>query len=807
VGAVWYRARSELRRRWLATAVLALLVAVAGAAVLAAAAGARRTSSAYPRLVEETAASDVLVNPNDGNTDFDAVEALPQVEDAVRGDGLFVVPRTPDGEPDFSVDYLPLASDGRLAYEVDRPARLEGRMPDPDVAEEVVLSRPLAEQLDLGVGDTLPALHFESEDTPPEPVELRVTGVGLFLQDALQTQENQQVFPTMGFGPAAARAWANPEQNFRASLVRLRGGDEERAAFLAAAPVAAGEQLFLQTQAETTAAAERALRPYAASLALFAAGAAVAATLVVGQALVRHLLASAADAPALAAVGVSRRQLAAGSVLQAAAVGVAGAVGAVGLAVVASRWMPVGPAREIEIEPGIDVDLLVLLGGGLAVVALALLAGIAVGVLVPRRALAAGDGRSTPSRLAEALAGAGVPPAAATGVRLALEGGRGQSSVPARTTLVGTAGGLAALVAALTFAASVGHLLDTPRLYGWDWDAHVRLDAAQDDPTVSSCTEPTCAEEGARAAALPSVAEWAAGSYGQVLVDGLAVSAMGVGAEGSPPAVHPSMVEGRPAAAPDEVVLGTTTLRRLDREVGDRVELTVADRSVEATVVGRTVFPRLAAYPGADKTGLGTGAAMTVEGLQRLIPGAHASYLLVRFAEGADRDAAVDELRAAFPDPPDVEDPVVEPRPQVPDDLAGYDRMAATPLVLAGLLAVLAGGTTAHALVLAVRRRRGELATLKSLGFTRRQVSSTVMWQSTTVAVVALLVGLPLGVAAGRGVWVLLAERLGAVAQPVTPVLAVALAVPVTLLVLNAVALVPGHRAGAVPAATALRAE
>jgi hypothetical protein len=176
-------------------------------------------------------------------------------------------------------------------------------------------------------------------------------------------------------------------------------------------------------------------------------------------------------------------------------------------------------------------------------------------------------------------------------VRLALEGGRGRSSVPARTTLVGTAGGLAALVAALTFAASLGHLLDTPRLYGWDWDAHVRLDAAQDDPTVSSCTEPTCAEEGARAAALPSVEEWAAGSYGQVLVDGLAVSAMGVGTEGSPPAVHPSMVEGRPTAAPDEVVLGTTTLRRLDRHVGDRVELTVADRSVEATVVGRTVFP------------------------------------------------------------------------------------------------------------------------------------------------------------------------------------------------------------------------
>jgi ABC-type lipoprotein release transport system permease subunit len=789
------------------TVVLVLLAGLAGAAVLTAAAGARRTASAYPRLVEATVASDVLVNPNDGNTDFDAVEALPQVEDAVRGDGLFIVPATPEGEPDFSVDYVALASDGRLGYELDRPVRLEGRMPDLDEAEEVVLSRPLAEQLGLGVGDRLPALHFMNEQTPPAPVELRVSGVGLFLRDSLQAQENQQVFPTMFFGPAAARAWADPAENFRGSLVFLRGGDEERAAFLAAAPRAAGEQLFLQTQAEATAAAERALRPYAVSLWLFAAGIAVAATLVVGQAVVRHLFACAVDTPTLAAMGMSRRQLAAGTALQAAAVGVPGALLAVGIAIGASRWMPVGPARAIEVDPGVDIDLVVLLGGGLALVTSALLAGVAVGALATRLAPAAAADRSRPSRLSEALARMGVPPARATGVRLALEAGRGPSSVPARTTLVGTAAGLAALVAALTFAASLDRLLDTPRLYGWDWDTHVRLDAYQDDPSTPPCTEPTCAEEGALAASSPSVAAWTAGSYGQVLVDGLAVPAMGVGADGSAPEVHPSLLEGRMAAAPDEVVLGTTTLRRLQREVGDRVGVAVAGRELEATVVGRTVFPRLSAYPGADKTGLGTGAAMTVRGLQELIPDAYPSYLLVRFEEGADPDRAMDELRAVFPDPPDAEEPVVERRPQVPDDLVGYDRMAGTPLVLAGLLALLAGGTTAHALVLAVRRRRGELATLKTLGFTRRQVSSTVRWQSTTVAVVALAVGLPLGVAAGRGVWVLLADRIGAVAQPVTPVLAVLLVVPVTLLALNAVALLPGHRAGAVPAATALRAE
>ena len=51
----------ELRTRWRGWAVLVLLVAVAGGAVLAAAAGARRTSSAYPRFLRASHASDLLV--------------------------------------------------------------------------------------------------------------------------------------------------------------------------------------------------------------------------------------------------------------------------------------------------------------------------------------------------------------------------------------------------------------------------------------------------------------------------------------------------------------------------------------------------------------------------------------------------------------------------------------------------------------------------------------------------------------------------------------------------------------------------
>jgi hypothetical protein len=52
-----------IRARWRGWALLALLVAVGGGAVLAAAAGAWRTSSAYPRFLQASRASDVLVSP------------------------------------------------------------------------------------------------------------------------------------------------------------------------------------------------------------------------------------------------------------------------------------------------------------------------------------------------------------------------------------------------------------------------------------------------------------------------------------------------------------------------------------------------------------------------------------------------------------------------------------------------------------------------------------------------------------------------------------------------------------------------
>ena len=132
---------------------------------------------------------------------------------------------------------------------------------------------------------------------------------------------------------------------------------------------------------------------------------------------------------------------------------------------------------------------------------------------------------------------------------------------------------------------------------------------------------------------------------------------------------------------------------------------------------------------------------------------------------------------------------------QSPSDIKNYASVRDTPLVLAAVLIVFAVGTLAHVLLTGVRRRRRDLALLKTLGFTRSQVLATVAWQASTFASVALLIGLPLGVLAGRWAWAYFANAAGAPAQATVPLPAVLLAIPVTLLIANLIAAWPGWTA------------
>ena len=109
--------------------------------------------------------------------------------------------------------------------------------------------------------------------------------------------------------------------------------------------------------------------------------------------------------------------------------------------------------------------------------------------------------------------------------------------------------------------------------------------------------------------------------------------------------------------------------------------------------------------------------------------------------------------------------------------------------------------------VTSIRRRRADLAVLKTLGLSRGQISRTIGSQVTVLAGAALLVGLPVGVVAGRVAWTLVAGRYGFPAEPVIPVTGLLVLAGGVLVFANLVAWGPAWMARRTPPAKVLRSE
>src|SRR5262249_53354296 len=129
------------------------------------------------------------------------------------------------------------------------------------------------------------------------------------------------------------------------------------------------------------------------------------------------------------------------------------------------------------------------------------------------------------------------------------------------------------------------------------------------------------------------------------------------------------------------------------------------------------------------------------------------------------------------------------------------------PLVLASLFALVALATLIHVLITSVRRRRKDLAILRTLGFKKRQIASAVAWQSVVLACLALVIGIPAGGLIGRLGWSLFATNLGVVSIPVIAWVPVVVAIPVTIGVAVLISIGPALAARRTKPATVLRAE
>jgi ABC-type antimicrobial peptide transport system permease subunit len=821
----WLVMRVEVRGRWRALVSLALLLGLVGGVVLGAAAGSRRTDTAYPRLRAWGSASQLSVVPEGtGLTGYYAALArLPHV--AVAPEALYDAGLPPAYRAAGRVVQAMASPDGSYGTTVDRVRLLAGQMFGPHEPRAAVINQQLADIEHLSPGGTLrltfiPSDPVTSNEEPSKEfiLSFKVTGIAVFDSQVVTTVALDSAPTALLSPPFAATKAAKSAPCCDEAAVRLLPGEDE-AGFISAAQQIAKQypgtngQIDILKAADQVSSTQRAIQPQAVALALFAALAGLIALAVLSQLLSRQLALDAAEYPALRVIGVTRPVLVAVSLARLALVTVAGAVLAVAIAIAASPLMPIGPARLADPSPGISVDPLVL-GAGFAAIALLPLAILAPAAwrAAARHAGVAGApaiaGR--PSALGAALARWGSV-TGGLGVRMAFEPGRGSTAVPVRSALAGTVVAVGAVAGALVFGASLVTLVGTPHQYGQNWDAQLDLGFG--------AVPGNMARQMLRSD--PAVSEYVGGDYGLVSVKGTLVGAIGL----DPPAVasngagYVTVLAGRAPTGPQEIALGAKTMAAAHVRLGQEIPVVINHSAVVGApvtrtmrVVGEVILPAFS-RGSFNPTDLGTGALLAASVLSEPMSqspctsGTCYNFFLVRYRPGTDEAAAALALTALATRsgcPPGA-CPVISD--QRPGDIKDYAGVRDTPVILDALLVVLAVGTLAHVLLTGVRRRRRDLAVLKTLGLSRGQVLRLVAWQAGAFGCVALLAGLPLGVLAGRQAWAAFTDAAGIAPSPDIPMTLILLTIPATLLTAVLIALWPGWRAARLRPAAVLWTE
>jgi hypothetical protein len=776
---------AELRRRWRSSALLGVLIGVVAGLAMAGVGGARRAATAFDRYEAVSPMWDVGVVPNDptfDTADRQAIARLPMVEQA---SAFAVAPLMAaiDGveQPDLFA-YLPTVPEdyGEHSAPADQWAILRGRVHDPAVPDEAIISEDVARAQGLDVGSSFELVSqpeaFARSDEVPAPRRYPMRVVGVFHPG----NEAAIIDPS----PAFMAAHGGDFEHLVNLAVWLRPGADVESFQAAAAEATGRPTLAVIDLAKAKGDTRRTTLLEANGLALFALAVLVGGGTLVGQALVRTVTAAAADAATLGAVGFPRRRRLVAVVLPAVPCALIAAVVAGAAAVSLSPLFPIGESRRFELDRGVTVDAFVLPVGLVATVAGVLsLAWVAAWwATIPHAPTLRRH------RLAGAVLRAPAPVPLTVGARLALDPGRGQRAVPVRSAAIGAVVGVLGVVGSFTFRAGIEDTLAHPERAGVQSDAFaVNVDymaelaeststAVRDEPAVAAASRATWWR------ALPigpnGTAVW---SY-EDLVGSIPVT----------------VLRGRQPRAPDEIALAPRTMAALRAGIGDRLPAG-EEGEVELLVVGEVLLPD------DSHQGYDAGAFMTPAGANALAPPGRGAPVvdrdegfLLRWRPGAEVATATDRLSALG----------LEVRePGQPANLTSLETLLTLPFWLGCFLGLLAVATVAHALTTTVRRRRQELAILAALGLSSRQARLSIAVQATLLAMGGLLLGVPLGVAVGRTLWRTLIDRMSFLYVAPLAMAALLLVWPTAVAVANVLAAAPARAAGRIRPAVVLRSE
>lgn len=816
----WYRFHATFGRRWSGYLALALLIGLVGGLAMGVVAAARRTQSSFPAFLKSTNPSDLSIvglPPNENGTLLGAVAHLRHVNHVETYAALDVGPISPNGAPTkAALAAIALGSIDGLGFDQDRLTVTQGRMADPMRSDEVVVTADDARLLGARVNDTIPIGVFTRQQTqlpgfgtakvqPKRRVEVTVVGIAMFNNTVVQDDVDANGDLNMIFTPAFTRPLTRCCNSDLAGGFQLDGG--ARAVSTVEGEIARalpkGSAYYVHVTSVFEAQAERAIKPEAVALGVFGAIAALAALLLAGQMIGRQLRLDTDDLDALRAIGAGPAMTTADGLIGVVGAVVVGSFLALAVAVGLSPLAPIGPARRVYPSRGIAFDWTAL-GFGLVVLIVVLTA--AALVLASRRAPHRGRRHERPARrgstVARGAATVGLPVTAVAGMRFALESGRGRNAAPVRSAILGSVIAIVVVTGTLTFGTSLHTLVSHPGLYGWNWSDEVLTRGGGGNIPLKTAHDVLDHDH--------DVATWAGVNFDSLRIDGQTVPILG----GQPNAsVAPPLLSGHGLEAADQIVMGATTLAQLHKRVGDTVAASYGpSASTPLRIVGTATMP---AVGPADQLHLsmGTGALVSYQLIPAPVRNSGSSdgstafepnAIFVRLRPGANPAASLASLRRLVAAKGNEVSVVSVQRPA---EIVNYRTMGATPALLGAALAAAAVSALALTLIASVRRRRRDLALLKTLGFTRRQLAAVVAWQSSVAVGIGILVGVPLGIIAGRALWNVFARELHVVPKPTVPALTIALVAASALALANIVAAIPGRQAARTPTALLLREE
>jgi hypothetical protein len=837
----WYRYRATFVRQLSGYLTVVLLIGLIGGIGMAALAGARRTQSSYPYFLASTNPSDVTMFVYSGGSQFPGktssltktISHLAGVERVVTSIGPQMVPLAANGAPRLSTlsNVFTTGSLDGMNLVQDRLAVVQGRLANPRRADEIVMTASAARILGVRVGQMVP-LGFYSDAQTYSPdfgsprmvprLKVKARLVGLVVPNTQVVQDDiDRTYGTVFLDQALMQKLNHLEPG---ELVPALYGvqiDQTHATItqverelIGVVPRGAIYEFHVTSSVESQ--VELAIKPESVALGAFGAIAALVCLVLAAQAISRLLRRGEQDRRVLRALGASPAAAAFEGLLGVLVAVALGALLAFVVAALVSPFAPLGPVRPVFPGGRFAIDWTVL-GVGVAVLILGL-SSIAVASANRRSShrtqLTGGSfaGRSKVLRGAEAT---GLPVAGVVGIQFALESGQGHMAVPVRSVLFGTALAVALVVTTLTFASGLSNLVSRPPLYGWNWD-YLLLPNNNIPPKAVSLLNHD-----------PKIMAWSGADFTDLEIDGQEVPIL---IENARAKVVPPILSGHGLDNQHQIVLGAGTLAMLHKHVGETVVVSLGTKKgqefIKPTalmIVGTATLPAVgySSYI-AEHTSMGTGAILALglfpasfvnSGADPNLHGPEGAFVRMRSdvsarAGRADLERIAKAANKIFAaDKNTFGNSVSVLGVLQPVQIVNYRSVGSTPVILAVGLAV--GAILALGLTLAssVRRRRRDLAMLKTLGFTRRQLAAVVAWQSTTTALVGVVMGIPVGIVIGRELWTLFARSINAVPDPTVPVWSVLIVGVGTLVFANIVATLPGRSAARTPAALVLRAE